>query len=258
MLPRGPSAFFSNDVFRCTDAVQTNYRRRSDLVSNAVNKCKVIYKTGSQNTDKHHDGQQKALIRPNDFQESQTDTDNDWMMQCDESCDTCAAGINMGLDLHKCCPDVTFDATIPTDAQIDACHAVDQSTVDLSQCGSMTAKCKTFVVWMNAPDSMTQVLTGAYLATYEADYGTSSTTRRRGNTDHSTDHYPWRYTMWKHSVCKLKGGTGNAASRSEQTCTTSKKCLCRQAPWQLPSAERSCSNAPEEVTKMAAVMCGQF
>lgn len=232
------------DYFTCGNA-PTSFRRREG--TNEI-KCKVVVDTASasQNTDKNHDSNFKA--RTQGFTKDLT--------QCDENCNSCAAGINMGLDYHKCCPGVSFDEIIK-DTQINQCHAVNQATVDLSQCGSMSAKCKKFVVWNFVSEKMTSVFSdgSVSLANYETTYGTSGSRRRR-NTEpfygvDANDWVPWRFTMWKHSVCKFEN-----VGRKEQSCSSAKSCTCATSPWQLPAA--SCSNIPAEVLKSAAVFCGQF
>jgi len=222
--------FANDDRFKCK-SMTTNNRRRSWPDTN----CRAVFKTGAQNTDKNHDGNQRPVVNANDFPEADG---NNWWLTCDSGCSECTAGINQGLDFNKCCPDVAFDDP-PTDAQIDACRAVDQTTVALQSCGFLTAKCRQLTIWHNTAHDQTQVLHGA---SKEASYYGFI------QADPNYEWQPWDFVLWKHAKCNFDG-IGDRSS----TCSSTKSCTCSSAPNGL-----TCDNVPSTVQNILGVYCGQL
>jgi len=226
-------------AFRCLKASTTNVRRRRG--GDAGTRCKLAFKHSDSNLDKNHDATLKPIVDASKF------SNNNWLKECDATCDVCMAGLNLGIDRMNCCPDVTFDLNSPTDTQIEACRNRAQNTLTDSQlmtCGFVVAKCKTTTVWYyksnDAENGLVQVLTGDSLASYESSYG---------NCQNHNGWCPWRFVQWKHSSCHFK----KVGNDIQKDCKTSKRSTCK-----TPGNGLSCDNPPEAVMNLAAVEAGLF
>lgn len=169
----------------------------------------------------------------------------DWWKNCPKKCDTCAAGINLGLDFMTCCPDTPPIKDDNSTEERGTCRKVDQATVDQTQCGYVSAKCETLTVWYNNEHNMTQKLTGDAYETYEETF------QQRGG---AWGWMPWRFTMWKHARC-LRNKAG------EYSCANQKRCMCAMSPKDqhgVPQSDFSCDNMPPRVEQSLGVYCSQF
>merc|ERR1712166_773951 len=224
LTPAPPLLHQDANLFMCKRKAWTGTRRRGPNYFS----CNLVYKTGSANKDRHHDGTVAAYTYPTAF----TENGGNWWKTCPSDCSSCYAGINQGLDFMKCCPNDAWTKNNPTDSQIKTCKSRTDAASDLKQCGFATAKCTTFKVWYYQKQGenygMTQIMTknGTRLETYEKDE--AADIRSKGPTRKLGEHHSYKYVAWK-----------------QATCTYAKMCSC--VSYHDHAKGTSCGSVPKEV-----------